>query len=132
MSEATTGQPKNGLSDYALTLDDMVVGRAIVRYHVEKGVLDDGVIVHGPLRIGRDLTVIVENSRGERAIRFLSDIGVMPYRNGKFSDVSYTIDAADRCHLPRSIPASTPRQTDDRPFIYDHRGMIVGYRGQQA
>ncbi len=126
MSTKAAPAQRSPLSPYALTLDDMVEGLKIVRYHTLCGVLDDGIIIQAPHTVDGKLAVGVYNYYSGADIRFLADLGVTPYPSGKFSDVCYTIAASNKSRMPRRVIPMPNQEPLGEPVAGRRRGDRVG------
>ena len=110
---------KSPLHPSALSINDMRVGRRIIRFNIEHGIMAEGIIVRGPYMVssygpdGRKTTrlkVDILNVSSTQSFRIISshtlgDMGVIAYTNPSrnhtgWNGVNFTIDARKRRLLP--------------------------------
>ena len=112
---------RNPLHPQALTLDDIVPGRHVIRFNVMLGILGEYEVLEAPryeyvtlLREHCHRVMLRDIKTGEDYDYFLNDLGVTPYPVMGWNDTNFIIDASDRDTLPERNTVMAERDATAR------------------
>lgn len=96
---------KNPLHPSALRTGDLTVGKRIVIFNIELGIIEQSMIIAKP-HLDNDyatgsFVITVRDSKGQKKVHDLETIGVIPNSFYGWDDQQFTIDIHKRHLLPK-------------------------------
>ncbi len=115
---------RSPLHPNALRIQDLTPGREIICFSLRYGILErlritdqprvsSGSVPGAVMRGSVNLIIPVATVDNCKVHRYLTGIGILPYEEGNWNDLNFTIDAADEHLLPSPALAVGPNDTDD-------------------